>query len=67
MSRVTIKQVNEALKAEGIDAEIVRGDGYFYFFGPSMDLANEQGVYGVVRLSDMSVERWVQEAKDRLP
>ena len=64
--RVTLKQINEALKAEGIDAEIHRGEGYFYFSGPAMDLAHEQGVYGVARLSDLPVERWVQEAKAKL-
>lgn len=59
----TVKNINQSLQDAGIDAEIVRGDGYFYFTGPSMDLVEEQGVYGVTRLSDLSVERWVAEAK----
>lgn len=66
MKRVTLKQVNAALKAEGIDAELVRGQGYFYFTGKAMDVASEQGVYGVSRLGELSVERWVAEAKAKM-
>lgn len=66
MARVTIKQVNKALEAAGIKAELVKGDGYFYFHGEAMDNAAEQGVYGVYRLGELSVERWVQEAKERM-
>lgn len=62
----TIKNINAALKAAGIDAEIVRGKGYFYFTGPAMDLAKEQGVYGVARLGDLPIERWVEEAKAKI-
>lgn len=66
MSRVTIKRVNEALKAAGIDAELVAAKDYFYFSGPAMDLVQEQGVYGVYRLNDLSLERWVAEAKEKI-
>lgn len=55
MARVTINNVNNALKAAGIDGEIVKGDGYFYFTGPSFeDCRCETGVY-TARLGDMSV------------
>lgn len=66
MERITLKRVNAALKAEGIDAELVRGEGYFYFTGKAMDTVQEQGVYGVYRLGELSVERWVAEAKAKM-
>ena len=64
--RVTLSAVNKALAQEGIKAELVRGEGYFYFVGDDVDLSEEQGVYGVYRLSELSVERWLQEAKDKM-
>lgn len=60
--RVTKKQIDKALKKAGIDGEIFRGDGYQYFIGKSFDKAYTTSVM-VPRLSDLSVERWVEEAK----
>lgn len=64
--RTTLAAVNKALAAAGIDAELVKGRGYFYFVGSDMDYAEEQGVYGVFRLSDLSVSQWVEEARSKL-
>ena len=64
--RTTLAAVNKALAAAGIDAELVKGRGYFYFVGSDMDYAKEQGVYGVFRLSDLSVTQWVEEARSKL-
>ena len=64
--RTTLAAVNKALAAAGIDAELVKGRGYFYFAGSDMDYAEEQGVYGVFRLSDLSVSQWVEEARSKL-
>lgn len=64
--RTTLAAVNKALAAAGIDAELVKGRGYFYFVGSDMDYAEEQGVYGVFRLSDLSVTQWVEEARQRI-
>ena len=58
------KTIDAALKEAGLDCEIFKGNGYFYFVGKSVDLASEQGVYGVARFSDMSIARWVEECKD---
>jgi len=66
MKRTTLAQVNKALKTDGIDCQLVKGQGYFYFEGPAVDTAFEQGVYGVFRLSDFSVDQWVEEAKERI-
>lgn len=64
--RTTLAAVNKALASAGIDAELVKGRGYFYFVGSDMDYAEEQGVYGVFRLSDLSVTQWVEEARSKL-
>lgn len=64
--RTTIAAINKALRDAGIDAEIVRGEGYFYFVGSDTDCAEEQGVYGVFRLSDLTVAQWVEEARSKL-
>lgn len=64
--RTTLAAVNKALAAAGIDAELVKGRGYFYFAGSAVDCAKEQGVYGVFRLSDLSVTQWVEEARSKL-
>lgn len=63
--RITLNLVNRALKAAAINAELVRGQGYFYFQGPSIDTTKEQGVHGVYRLGELTLERWVEEAQER--
>lgn len=55
---LTLKQVNEELKK--YDAELVRGDGYFYFVGDTADYFTEQGVY-VNKLNDLTMDQWVKE------
>ena len=64
--RTTLKQVNRALAQAGIDGELQKGAGYFYFNGPAFDRCREQGVYGVARLGDMPVEQWVNEARQKV-
>ena len=62
VTAVTIKQVNKALKEKGIDAELFKGPGYFYFDGPSINLAKSSSVM-VPRLNDLPLEQWVEEAR----
>jgi hypothetical protein len=64
---MTLAQINRALTARlGPGIELVRGKGYFYFAGPLTDRWPEAGVYGLTRLSEMPVEKWVAEAEHRL-
>lgn len=63
--RVTIGRINLALFDAGLQCLIARGTGYFYFYGNDVDAAKEQGVYGVARLGDLTVEQWVAEAKQK--
>jgi hypothetical protein len=58
-----ISTVNRALQAEGIDAELVRGDGYFYFVGPDVELASTTSVM-VYRLNQLSLSGWLYEARE---
>jgi hypothetical protein len=64
---LTLKKVNAELTRAGIRAELVKGDGYFYFVGQDVELAQEQGVYGgVSRLNNLSLKQWVEEARQRM-
>ena len=54
---LTLKKVNKAIKDKGYDAELVKGDGYFYFSGEDVSLCFEQGVY-VYRLNQLTLEHW---------
>lgn len=56
-----IKTVNKALKKAGIDAELFRGQDYFYFVGPDVENSPRSIVY-VPRLTDLSLADWVEEA-----
>lgn len=64
--RVTINNINKSLVDAGIKAELVRGDGYFYFIGDDVSMVEEQGVYGVYHLSALTIEQWVEEAKSKI-
>lgn len=64
--RVTLNNINKALKAEGINGELCKGPDYYFFWGDDFDLLKEQGVYGIFRLGAWPVERWVEEAKERI-
>lgn len=61
--RVTINNVNAALRSAGIDAELVRGDGYFWFDGPDVERAYTSSVM-TAHLTSMSVEEWVARGRE---
>ena len=60
MKRLTIKRVNKEL--EKYDAELVKGNGYFWFF--TKDNLKESGVY-VNRLNALTLGGWINELKDK--
>lgn len=64
MPRVTIKKVNEAIKKLGGSAELVKGEGYFYFAGGDCEEWNSTGVY-VYTINELSLERWIEEWTSR--
>ena len=61
-----IRSVNKALKEAGIVGELVRGEGYHYFVGESFYYSSGTSVY-VYRVTDLTIEQWVQEALDMIP
>lgn len=67
MTRLTLNKVNTHLKSIGINGELVKGSGYFYFSGDAFDFRDlESGVYCASRLNDLTLEQWVDEARARL-
>lgn len=61
----TASQVTKALEKAGFKAELVRGEGYWYFDGPDAEGFEEQGVYGVYRIGELSVQQWVDAFKEK--
>ncbi len=57
-----LRTVNKALRAEGINLELVAGEGYFYFIGEGAEHAKQTSVM-VYRLNDLSLEQWLVEAR----
>ncbi len=60
INRVTRKMINDALRKRGRDESLRPGDGYFYFGGGEAVnwLTNSVRVQ---RLSDLTLERWLEE------
>ena len=58
-----IKTVNKAIAAEGINLELVAGEGYFYFAGPGTENLSTASVM-VYRLNDLSLDQWMTEARE---
>lgn len=63
-NKVTRKMVNDALRARGRDESLREGGGYFYFGGGDAVNWLSSSVM-VKKLSDLTLEQWLQEF-DRL-
>lgn len=59
---LNIKKVNKEIKLLGIEAEIAKGDGYFYFFGDGVKFCKHTSVF-VYRLNQIKLDDWLNEAK----
>lgn len=59
-NRVTRKMINDALRKRGRDESLRPGDGYFYFGGGEAIHWLSNSVR-VKRLSDLTLERWLEE------
>lgn len=65
--RLTTKAVSKAVRALGYKhITLRRGRGYYYWTGGIASRFVEQGVYGINRLNDMPLSRWVQDFKNRV-
>ncbi len=64
MKRITINAINRELrKLYGSDAEIVRGNGYFYVWGDQFVMLPSSSVY-VCHLSAFTLAEWMREAAE---
>jgi hypothetical protein len=59
---VTIKAVNKAVAALGSSDELVKADGYFYFWGYDASNWPSSSVMAN-RVNDLTLEQWVEEYK----
>lgn len=70
--RINIKTVNKKLKEEGMSIELIKGEGYFYFFPiPEASEEYHNAVVGlehtsvyVYKLNDQTLEQWLCDAKE---
>jgi hypothetical protein len=58
----TLKTINK--KLEPLNMTLHKGKGYFYFTHPEYTFKDSSIM--VYKLSDQSLEAWVQDAKDKL-
>lgn len=61
--KLTIATVNKALKEAGINGELLKGNGYFYFWGPDFDRCTTTSVM-VPQLNCLSLESWLHDARE---
>lgn len=60
---LTMKTINKAIADKGIDAELVKGKGYFYFAGEDVAWCDMTSVY-VYRLNELSLEAWLDQLNE---
>jgi len=58
--RVTVKAINNELKRLGHDAQLVKGDGYFYLSSGETAAWLDRTVK-VPTLASLTLEQWVEE------
>lgn len=60
---IQLTTVNTEIAKRGISAELVKGEGYFYFIGDAVEHADTSSVY-VNSLNELSLDRWMEELAD---
>ena len=65
--RLTINAINKAIRALGYkNVGLYKGRGYFYWSGGIASKFHQQGVYGSLHLSSMTLKQWVNDFKDKV-
>jgi len=59
--KLSIPTINKAIKKLGGDAELVKGEGYFYFTSPKV-MWDTHSVY-VCKINHLDLEYWMEEYK----
>lgn len=62
---LTLNKVNKEIKKIVPDVELVKGDGYFYFVGKSVELNYSTSVM-VNSLNQLTLDQWLIELTDLL-
>ena len=60
---MSLRKINAALAAAGIEATLARGKGYFYFVGPKADLWPTSSVM-VCYLNQLTIRQWVEAYRE---
>ena len=60
---ITIKQINKEITKLGYNAELVKGEGYFYFVGDDVLLCFTTSVY-VNSVNQLTLEQWIESCED---
>lgn len=58
-----IKQFNKQIADKGIAAELVKGEGYFYFVGDAITVDSSVMVYAFRHLT---LDQWWEELRSRI-
>jgi len=58
--KVSRAAINKEIKKLGYEAELIKGEGYFYFVGKDVDVS--VGIY-VNKIDELSFEEWIEEFK----
>ena len=67
MARLTLNSISKEVRKLGYKSvRLYRGRGYFYWSGGVANGFYEQGVYGTIRLSELTMKQWVNDFKDRV-
>jgi len=61
---LSLRSVNKAIKVAGIDATLIRGEGYFYFVGDAVSI-DAPSVY-VYRINNQTISEWIAHARTSL-
>lgn len=61
----TVRTVNKALKAAGLDVEIIRGNGYFWFMDETTAIRSWYS-YSLTPFTDQQVVDHVKEELERI-
>lgn len=61
-----IKQFNKQIADKGIAAELVKGDGYFYFVGEAIDETKVDSSVMVYAFRHLTLDQWWEELRSRI-
>lgn len=58
-----LSTINKAAAAEGLNLELVKGNGYFYVVGPGVEHLDTASIC-VYRLADQTQDAWLRDMRN---